>query len=447
MKPRGVHIKFISLFILSVFFGSNIFAVAQSGGEPKRRFTSRGNSISEMEQAKKEGLFKFYYSGYIRLDAFLDSRQTVDFWKGIDLTYPKNRALDAVNDDINDKGQFNMVPFGQLAVKVVGPEVWDAKTSALFKTDCAGKSGDGLDNFANLRFKHGYFNLEWDKTELIAGVDYSPLVLRELCADTVSVNAGEFFDPFDYSSMVRVRHRVDPMEFVFAISKRFWFEEVRNSVAPGLYAQANVHVRDQLFCAGVDFQSMVPRLHTELPVTNENGYREWETINSFIAFLGANLTKDNVRFKTRLTYAENPLFYTLLGGYAACTWDSETDRRHYTNIRSANFWMDLSHLTEEREIGIFFGYAENLGSRNSLATIDGMYNVVGEGFDAENGTGIDYAFRVQPRVRFFKGPITIGFEIDHTRVQYGTITDCGRANQDTCVVSNTRFVASIVYSF
>jgi len=515
--------KILSLVILSIVFSSNIFSVARSGGEPGKasraryapkpieeelgeyyliekksdryekpvRRKKKVKPKSELVEvvAKKEKPFKVDLSGYVRLDAFLDSRQNVDYWKGIDYSYPKPAVYDKNQEDINEKAQFTMVPFGKISIKVTGPELRGAKTSAVIKSDIPGKfrteqvSDHVHDPFGMFRYQHGYLNLEWEKTELLAGVYYSPLVLLELCADTVSINAGEFFDPFNYSSMVRVRHKADPFEFVFAVHKLFWYDQWRDSLAPSLYGQVNVNIGEHLVCGGVNMDVVTPRIETD-PALAENlvsvstvddfsdllndagskipshGYKEAESVTHFAAFVGTALKKNNVTWKHRLTYAENPFLYTLIGGLGICARNPKTDHRKWTKTRSISYWTELSHMTKDRELGVFFGYTKNLGSRhklvNNVTTTELLGHLVKREESATDpfiviaeGKNIDHAFRVQPRIRFFHGPVTIGFEVEYTRAAYGTPNHCARIEDVTnCTkVSNTRAIASVVYAF
>lgn len=537
---------FFSFFVLSLFISSNILAVARSGGEPDKPsrekyrpkqgkediwygiakepevefddelpedlFDTDKEMEAERAAAKlrarptkrptvleikpvKEKPFKFEFSGYVRLDAFTDSRQNVDYWKGIDYSYPKPPIFDPNGDDINQKAQFTMVPFGKVIAKVFGPELHGAKTSAVIKSDIPGKfrienqsDTDIHDPFGMFRYQHGYLNLEWERTEVLAGVYYSPLVLLELCADTVSINAGEFFDPFNYSAMVRVRHKADPFEFVFAVHKLFWYDQWRDSLAPSLYAQANINIGEHLICAGVNMDVFTPRIETD-PALAENlstpalvtdpaatftqiladtgsaipshGYREHESVKYFTAFIGTALKKNNVSWKHRLTYAECPFLYTLIGGFGPCSRNAKTNQEKYTTTRSFSYWTELAHMTKNREIGVFFGYTKNLGSRHKLLNSISTKELLGHLIErtdsgspdlfAEGGS-MNHAFRVQPRLRWFHGPMTIGIELEYTLAEYGTTNSCGRVDTITCEdrrkkVSNTRLLASVVYAF
>jgi len=251
--------------------------------------------------------------------------------------------------------------------------------------------------------------------------------------------------------MFKVHHKVDPFEFIFAVTKDFWHQVSRDSVSPGLFFQTNVFYGDHQFSAGVDFLSFVPRIHTdedEADVTlypyDVGPYKETETINSFMPFIAMRLRHNDIVFKSRLTYAgASADFYSLLGGYGICKRNKATDERLYTKLASLNWWTELYCRTDKTELGIFVGFGQNLGSSHELQK-DTDGNFITWGYLV----GIDNIFRVQPRVRFYHGPVILSFEIDFCRAVYGDINKCGKVITDKChAVSNIRLISSIKYAF
>ena len=107
-----------------------------------------------MHDGKKESPFKIKFSGYVRMDALFDSRQTFDTWRGLYFLYPEDRRLDFRCDDINGKSQFTIVPYTNLKTHVTGPEVWGAKSFVTLKADNAGKAGI----YGLFRMQHAYLN-------------------------------------------------------------------------------------------------------------------------------------------------------------------------------------------------------------------------------------------------------------------------------------------------
>lgn len=435
-------------------------------------YAGADEDILEPKEEKKNP-FKIDFHGYIRLDAFTDTRKSVDWWRGIDYSYPLNRELDPSKRDINIHPQFTAVPYVMLRANIEGPEVWGAKSSAVVRTDNAGKAGI----YGLYRMQHGYFQLDWEKTSMMVGRYYQPLTQLPFSADTVSINAGEMFDPFQYSTQVKVSHKSDNLEFIGAIDKLYELQDRRDSVSPGFLGQVNYYFDTHVVGAGAYFHTMQPRLETDkdlalnLYTTDAaHGYKENAVIPTIMAFFVSKFQKHNWKWVSRVTYAENGRDFDLLGGYAVCQRNPQTDERKYCRTRAVSFWSDMININEKREIALFLAFAKNLGSRYKLVnkvamvstltvnganvdtiktieTLDGQYFI-----ESYKAADLGYLLRIQPRVRFFRGPVTFGLELEHTLAQYGTINEYGKPVVDcgtTCSrpVSNTRLLASVSYGW
>jgi hypothetical protein len=206
-----------------------------------------------------------------------------------------------------------------------------------------------------------------------------------------------------------------------------------------------------MFCAGCDFRAQVVRLFTDKSMAtnlttskSDIGYQEDEFIPGFVPFVAASLKKGKYYFKTRLLYAQNASEYDIMGGWGACQRDPATDRRHYTGLRCVNYWFDTAYVTEKWEVGCFFGVAKNLGSRYQIQR-DPSGNLL---IFSDYGwlLNIDTMWRVQPRFRIFRGPVTMGFELEQTRANFGTPNDYARVC-NACPTDHTRFLMTFIYSF
>ncbi len=402
--------------------------------------------------------FKFKVSGMARLDSFFDSRQGWEFWHGLDFDAVKAPRPDPNGCDVHDKARFTIVPWPELKLDVFGPDVWKAKTSAVFRTDMVGRwigmtpiTNDFKDTFNCIRMKHAYLQFDWEKTSLRCGKYYHPIAMPELSPDTVSVNSGETFDPFEYSTFFMVRHKFDPFEIVAAVGRTCLRNFERNAIMPHIYLRLNAFVGDQMFCIGNDFRAQVVRLFTDKSMatnlttsTSDIGYKESEFIPGFVPFVAASLKKGKYYFKTRLLYAQNASEYDVMGGWGVCQRDPATDRRHYTGLRCINYWFDNAYVTEKWEVGGFFGIAKNLGSRYKIQRDpSGNLLIDSDYFWLLN---VDRMFRIQPRIRLFHGPVTVGLELEYTRAYFGTLNDYARVC-NACPTAQTRVLMSLAYSF
>ncbi len=85
-------------------------------------------------QEEKEKKFGVKFSGFIKSDLYVDSRQTVDARLGHFLLYPKNEDLDENGEDINASPKLNFLSIQtRLTLKITGPDALGAKTSGLIE--------------------------------------------------------------------------------------------------------------------------------------------------------------------------------------------------------------------------------------------------------------------------------------------------------------------------
>lgn len=438
MSISNVHIRYSFLVLLSF----TAFSYPHGHGTKK----------DHAHVHEEEKPFKFKFSGYVRMDGFFDTRQNVDYWRGLDIAFPKKKKLDPNGCDIDDKSQFNMVPYPSLRLKVTGPDLWGAKTSAWIKTDFVGKIfqelvDDGLlADYGTLRVQHAVVYFDWEKTHVRAGLYYHPMTILRFSSDTVSINAGEMFDPFQYSTHVYVKHKFKFLEFIGTVGKIYHRRRFRDAIAPNFMGQINVSIDKHILCAGADFRMEVPRLETDRTLatgidTHPTGYKTQKKVKSICAFGIAKFVHGNLTSISRFTYAENAYIYGLIGGYGTKERNPVTDRRDYTNLRSLSFWTDLVYNNKKWEIGSFLGFTKNIGSQCKI-----LKNPSDEFLRVGLGLDIDKIFRIQPRFRLFRGAVTFGIEYEYTRAWHGTMNECGKVD-NTVPVANNRIIGSIVYAW
>jgi hypothetical protein len=80
-------------------------------------------------------------SGYVKTDVLFDSRQIDQLREGHFSIIPKKEVLDANNEDINAKPNFNILSIQtRLAGTITGPDVLGAKTMGFFETEFFGST-------------------------------------------------------------------------------------------------------------------------------------------------------------------------------------------------------------------------------------------------------------------------------------------------------------------
>lgn len=391
-------------------------------------------TVNAQEKPVDEITFKL--SGYVKTDAFYDTRQNVTAREGHLYLYPSNVDKDAAGSDINSKSSFNMLAIqSRINLTATGPEALGAKTKGVIEADFFGNADTDVNGF---RLRHAYLTLTWDKTSLLIGQYWIPMMVLEACPGTVSFNTGAPFQAFGRNPQIRFSHSIENLKFIIAASSQ------RDIPSPGPDGTSSVYLRNSSLPimdahiqftagsifggAGANFKMLKPRLKTA------TGLQTAETVKSF-AFMGYGKFESGLfSVKAETIYGENMSDYLLLGGYAVKETDPLTDEREYCNIRAISGWTDFSY-GKEIVIGLFTGYSKNLGSPSIIT-----------GAAFTRGGNINYLYRISPRIMYNAGKIQLAFETEHTAAAYGKINNKGKVYDNT-LVSNTRFLAAIYYFF
>ncbi|MEI7597313.1 MAG: hypothetical protein WCK02_16305 [Bacteroidota bacterium] len=118
------------------------------------------------QEKKEEPKFGIKFSGFVKTDAFYDTRQTVNAREGHFLLYPDNILLDALQKDINNQGNFNMLSIqSRLKGAISGPDAFGAKTSGVLEADFFGNTGSGLDDVNGFRLRHAFVKMNNPEAE------------------------------------------------------------------------------------------------------------------------------------------------------------------------------------------------------------------------------------------------------------------------------------------
>jgi len=376
--------------------------------------------------------YNIKFSGHIHMQSFYDSRQIKGQYNDLYVLFPLPYEQDDCCGDIDAASQFSMMAIDTYFIAdVFGPKIWEAKVNAKIEGRFV-----GLGDFSSalLSLHRGFFTFLWPNTMLLLGYSYHPIDRdrplggERLFPNTVSSGNGILFDPFQYVSQVRLRHKAgDNLEFVFALTKNFESRMARWSVIPDLFFQVSTRVKDQVFGFGINYHLETPRLVTEV----ENNDKTNEQIASICPNLFALLRFKKFRAKARFLYVENGHALNLIGSYAVDYFNPNTKERHYINLRALNAWLDMAYAGKRTEPGMFIGFSKNIGaSGDIIKSFQYLVNFCRPLFDLflgqqfEQSAGLppivdaDYMFILSPRIRLFFGPLVVGAEINYFRAAY-----------------------------
>jgi len=402
------------------------------------------------QEKKEEPKFGIKFSGFVKTDAFYDTRQTVNIREGHFLLYPEATYFDANKKDINAKSNFNMLSIqSRLKGAISGPDAFGAKTSGVLEADFFGNENASFSDVNGFRIRHAFVKMNWKSTELLVGQYWHPMFISESFPAVISFNTGAPFQPFSRNPQIRLTKSLGGLKVIACVFTQRDFTStgpdggsskyLRNSSIPNAHLQLQYKLDslNLLFGAGVDYKSITPELYTT-NITGTKKYASEQTLNSLSAVGFVNLKLKPISIKLEGIYAQNAFDMVMIGGYGVKqVSDTATGAKEFTNLNTASLWADFQTNGKKVQFGLFGGYTKNMGSNDSI-----------KGAIYGRGTNIDYVYRVAPRVVFISGKLNIALETEYTFAMYGLKNGNGKGKvTNGSAISNTRALLSFIYNF
>ena len=390
--------------------------------------------VSLVKLEAQEG-FHFDFHGFVNPHYYADSRSVVGGREDMMLFYPKPIVRDAQGNDINDGWQANMLAItARLNVKITGPEILGAKTSAFVEGDFTGATNATIDN---LRLRHAYFTLDWGRHRLLAGQYWYAMVTHEIMPMTNPLNMGAPFHCYARQPQVRYTYSLDGLE---AVAVAQWQLDnmsqgllngvptsstlfARHSILPELNAQLRYRTSRLFIGAAANLKSIQPVVNTASVASPQQLHRSLS-----YSIFGSYRFEEGFTIKVQ-TLLNNSLYEGCsLGGYLMY----QSVDGNLVDFRDWHFntvWLDIERNHGHWRPGLFMGYAQHIDEGPVLA-IYGPATVFGRGYD------LDYLWRIQPRLTYTtqKGLSFVG-EAEYTYAGYDE------------PVGNLRLSLSAVYAF
>jgi hypothetical protein len=386
--------------------------------------------------------------GYVKLDAFLDTRETVNGREGHFLLWPTKPVFDDDGNDINAHTCFNMLAVqSNFGIKVTGPEIFKAKSQAKIEGDFFGQLND---NVNLIRLRHAFFQLDWKHSNLLIGQYWNPVFNLGAFPNTVSFTTGTPILPFSRNPQVRYTQILKNFAIIGVVQSQRDYPSfgptsnqgssvpdskfLRNAGMPEFHAKITYAKLSENFDiragVGAGYKQIMPRTSTL------TGYATHQKVPGMSASAYLNCRLRIWTFKTGIIYGNNATDVMSLGGFAVhSVTDSIRDFYEYTTLASYSIWSELSIQVHKFNIGVFGGRVTNLGSDK---TINGQ--VWGLGND------IAYIYRISPRVYYQQKAFRVAFELEHTVASFGEMNDFGVPKNGE-EVANTRFLLGVYYFF
>ena len=387
--------------------------------------------------------------GFVKWEAFFDTRQIIGLDEGMGLLFPSPRVLDTFCQDINAHGFWNMTAFEtRWGALLTGPDWGRFATDGLIEADFRGSFETGIFNF---RLRNVFGRVLWENGFFLYGLWWHPLWIPECFPHTLGFAVGAPCDPQARDPQLRLSQKWDWFELtVAALSQSFYASPgpkgatplyIEQAVIPNLHLQMRAYFDNNVIGIAGDYKRLVPRLVTDKCV------KVHEFNDSFIveAFGAFNYAPWSLRCKT--FWAQNGADQLLISGYGVRTVDHCTGARTYSNTAAVGGWVDFSYLfhCDEMEVGLFVGGTKNIGSHDPLY------------IDPKTGRPIIYALRcvsqdidyvveVTPWFVFMKDPVRVGLELRYSRASWGKPDRFGRVTCGT-PVDDFRTLFVLYYMF
>lgn len=383
--------------------------------------------LVQLVQLEAQSPFTFNWHGFVNPHYYADSRSVVGGREDMMLFYPKPIVLDSLGRDINDGWQVNFLAItARLGLRITGPDMLGAKTSAYIEGDFTGSTNAAINN---LRLRHAYFDLRWEHHRLLAGQYWYPMVVHEIMPMTNPLNMGAPFHCYARQPQVRYEYCLLGFEAVAVAS---WQLDnmsqgllngapasstlfARHSLVPELNIQLRYLTKHFLFGAAANLKTIQPQVTTVATVLQHTGRHSSFSWSLFGRYNGPGFT-----VKAQALLGNSLYEGCSLGGYLMLA-DSTFQDWHFNTV-----WLDIERARGHWRPGLFLGYAKNLDYGRHTDAL----HVFGRGHD------IEHLLRVQPRLTYktLKG-LDFTAEAEYTLAAYDD------------PVANLRLSLSAVYAF
>ena len=388
--------------------------------------------------------------GFIRTEYLFDSRQPVAAINDLVGFFPANKRLDANGKDLNDVARSSISSKGtRVNMALTGPDVFNAKSSSLFEIDFTGDAS----NVLNIRFRHAWIKLSWEKAELLLGKTWNPL--GETPAPGVAGLAGAApFRPFGRSEQVRLVLKpaqnfhvwlagVYKTEHAYNTDASVVAADIKNGTLPELHLQ--LRYVSPNFSAGLVSAYKTVRPALAITDADNKTYSAENTVSSYALGGFVDFKAGQFNAKAGATFGQNLGEYFMVGGYAV----KEVDAKgipSYTPLSISAYWVFLSYAGKHWTPGLFFGYTQNNGFRDELKESGGR-RTVACGPVGANAFGVESAYRIAPSLKYSVGRLAFQAELEYNAAAYGSEFDNKLKATKSETVGGVRFLLATSFFF
>jgi hypothetical protein len=420
--------------------------------------------VCSSDLKQKETSFEFY--GFVRFESYFDSYKGLNAANEQFFIVPLYVGVDANGKHINQTPTYNFSAMAtRLGVRISGPEILKAKTTANIETDFA---GDLVNNPAMLRVRQANAVFTWPKMSLLVGQTWHPFWSGKVFPIVGGLNTGCPFQPFNRSPQIRFDYKPNP-KFILSAAmvsefqyKSYGFTGItsmdpknmtidksdaftRNAGIPEMVANVELNNGGFTLGAGTSLKYIKPTLYTI--GTDSKKYVSDELLKS-LSFVGySQYVKNKFTIKAKATLGQNMAHLNIPGGYGIKSVNSATGAMTYTPYNSFTSFINAVYGTKY-QVGIFAGYMKNLG------TVDALYNFTPAASAPTVVTpglvpNIASIYRVAPSISLNISKLHLELEYELTSAAYGkgNIHLSNGLYDSTIDATNHRIQLLFMYSF
>lgn len=411
---------------------------------------------------------EFY--GFVRFDSFIDTYKGLNAANEQFFIVPQYVGVDANGKHINQTPTYNFSAMAtRVGVRITGPEILKAKTTANIETDFAGDLGL---NPAMLRVRQANAVFSWSKSSLLVGQTWHPFWSGKVFPIVGGLNTGAPFQPFNRSPQIRMDYKPNPnvilsgalvSEFQY---KSYGFSKIdsmypsamycsdkseifnRNAAIPEMIVNAELNDGGFTIGAGTSLKYIQPTLYTVemVPGKDRKKFVTTELLRS-LSFVGyMQYSKNKFTIKSKAVLGQNMTHLNIPGGYGVKSVNPTTGEMTYTPYNSFTSFINAVYGSKY-QMGIFAGYMQNLGTKDALFNFGSA--AAPEAVTPGLVPKIASIYRVAPSFSVNISKLRLVVEYEMTNATYGT----GNINISDGLYSssvdalNHRALLMMMYSF
>ncbi|HET6556182.1 MAG TPA: hypothetical protein VFG54_02645 [Prolixibacteraceae bacterium] len=426
--------------------------------------------VAAVAQDAKPKAVSMEFYGFVRFESYFDSYKGLNAANEQFFIVPLYAGMDATGKHINETPTYNFSAMAtRVGVRISGPEILRAKTSANIETDFAGDLGV---NPAMLRVRQANAVFSWRKSSLLVGQTWHPFWSGKVFPIVGGLNTGAPFQPFNRSPQVRFDYRPHSKIIVSGalISefqyKSYGFAKIdsmypkamaysdksdlfnRNSAIPEITANLEMNNGGFTLGAGTSLKYIKPTLYTVGMEAGRdvNKYVSDELLRA-VSFVGySQYARPRFVVKAKAVVGQNMTHLTIPGGFGVKTLDPATGAMTYTPYNTFTSFVNAVYGLKY-QAGIFAGYMQNLGTNDALHNFGSAAapSTVTPGLVPN----IASIYRVAPSLTLNVSKLRLTLEYELTNAEYGTgPIDAGNGLYDSTIeVTNHRAQLMMMYSF